>query len=163
MVTRSQPLAGPLQYTWFGGGFTTIFIPLLVFFSSRWANTGDYGDGDNDDHDASDNVEQFSSPWWFFGSNMNGNRDGNEDRAPPLLIATYLWSLLVFFGILFYGYYTMRAGTDLSGIVVALVLFANYSLLSLFLLGGVEGAIQTNGTAVDEHGFAGQFGVMVSM
>ena len=153
MVTRSQPLAGPLLHSWFGGGFSTIFIPLLVFLISRWAHTSD--DNDNADN----NNDAASSPWWFFGTTVHDNNP--NDGAPPVLIATYLWSLLVFFGILFYGFYVMRTGSDLAALVVALVLLANYSLLSLFLLGGVEGAIETDGPAIDEHGFAGQFGVMM--
>jgi hypothetical protein len=159
MVTRSPPLAGPLLYAWFGGGFTTLLIPLLVFCSSRWANTADANE--NQGNEQNEEEEGSSSPWWFFGTNVDNDAGGNDNSAPPGLIATYLWSLLVFSGLLFYGFYVMRAGTDLSGIVVALVLFANYSLLSMFLLGGVEGAIESRGPAVDEHGFVGQFGVMV--
>jgi hypothetical protein len=152
MVTRSPPLSGPLLHSWLGGGLSTIFIPLLVFVCSRRANSY-HG---NDDDQNNDN-----SPWWFFGTTIQEEDGDNQDSAPPVLIATYLWSQLVFWGILFYGVYAMRAGTDLTSLVVALVLFANYSLLALFLLGGVEGAIETSGPAVEENGFVGQFGVMV--
>lgn len=158
MVTRSQPLSGPLLYSWFGGGFSTVFIPLIVFAWSRRANT--YNEDGNENQDGNQD-NQSSSPWWFFGTTVQDGGGNNQDGAPPVLIATYLWSQLVFFGILFYGFYSMRAGTDLTSLVVALVLFANYSLLSLFLLGGVEGAIETRGPGVEEHGFVGQFGVMV--
>lgn len=100
---------------------------------------------------------------------MNGNdnrRDG--ESTPPILIATYLWSILVFHGILFYGYRALKySGSNTSSnpydsIIVALVLFTNYNILCVLLLSNIDGAIETEGPGVDEHGFVGQFGVMVS-
>lgn len=134
---------------WFVCGAVTILLPLTIFGISRLSYQ--YS-SDNEEADDNDN----GTPWWFFGSG------GDDGTTPPFLIATYLWSLLVFFGILFYGYQSItRIGADLSAIIAALVLFANYSILSMFLFAGVEGAVETEGPEVDEHGFCGQFGVMM--
>jgi hypothetical protein len=159
-------------YCWFISGMLTIIIPLIIFVTSRRVNTDDddgEGDANNNNNNNNNNNQennQSSSPWWYFG--MNGGNDNRRDgeRTPPILIATYLWSILVFHGILFYGYRALRySSTNNSNpydsIIVALVLFTNYNILSVLLLSNVEGAIETEGPGVDEHGFVGQFGVMV--
>jgi hypothetical protein len=161
MVFRSAPIRSiSLLAAWFGSGMLCVVVPLLVFAVSRSVNTYNNNNGNNNDDNNNNNNNQGGTPWWFFAaSGGQDRRDANG--APPVLIATYLWSLLVFFGILFYGYHLMHEGMDLHGIVVALVLFANYSLLSVFLFSGVEGAVETQGRNVEENGFVGQFGVMV--
>jgi predicted permease len=138
---------------WFSGAAGTIFLPLLIFTIARATNSEqEENNGENND-----NNENNATPWWFFA---NSNRR-DEERTPPILIATYLWSVLVFSGLVYYGYLHLKKSMDYNEIVVALVIFANYSILSMFLFSGVEGAIETEGPAVEEHGFVGQFGVMV--
>jgi predicted permease len=146
---------------WFASGAVTVFLPLLVMVIGRATNEWEGGEQQQNGGDNNNNGEdrQYSAPWWYFG--RSSNRERREDDTPPILIAVYLWSLLVFGGILFYGYRTIARGGDYTGIVAALVLFANYAVLSMFLFGGIEGAIETEGRAVEEHGFVGQFGVMV--
>ena len=155
-------------YGWFISGMLTILIPLIIFVTSRRVNTDeeDGGDANNNNNNNNEENNQSTSPWWFFGSNRGDDRR-DEDRTPPILIASYLWSILVFHGILFYGYRAFRYSSSRSSsgqydtIIVALVLFANYNILSLLLLSNIEGAIETEGPGVEEHGFVGQFGVMV--
>lgn len=148
MVTTALPTAGLILYSWFSSGCATVVVPLVVFFISRLANNGsqseDYAVND-------DGLGNYSVSWLSY----------RGDKTSPVLIATYIWSQLVFFCILIYGFHIMRAGTDLNSIVVALVLFANYSAMSALLIVCVNGAVETHGSAVDNHGFAGQFGVMV--
>jgi hypothetical protein len=154
-------------YSWFISGMLTIIIPLIIFVTSRRLNTDD-DDGEGDANNNNNNREnnQPTSPWWYFGMNGGDNRRDGES-TPPILIATYLWSVLVFHGILFFGYRALKySSTNNSNpydsIIVALVLFTNYNILSVLLMSNVEGAIETEGPGVDEHGFVGQFGVMVS-
>ena len=152
-------------YGWFISGMLTILIPLIIFAASRRVNTDENDDGEGDaNNNNNQENNQSTSPWWYFGSNPNDDRRDDE-RTPPILIATYLWSILVFHGILFYGYRAFRCSNRINNpydnIIVSLVLFANYNFLSILLLSNVEGAIETDGPGVDEHGFVGQFGVMV--
>ena len=152
-------------YGWFISGMLTILIPLIIFVTSRRVNTDDDDEGDANNDNNNQENNQSASPWWYFG--MNGNEDRRDgESTPPILIATYLWSILVFHGILFYGYRAFRYSSSNSSnpydsIIVALVLFTNYNILSILLLSNIEGAIETDGPGVDEHGFVGQFGVMV--
>ena len=123
-----------LLASWFGAGALSVLLPILIFFLTRVSNSAanqDYVDND----DENQNDDEQATPWWYLG----GNRDRrDEDKAPAVLIATYLWSLIMFFGILLYGRYIMRAGADLHGLVVALCLFANFCIISLFMVSGVE-------------------------
>ena len=155
-------------YCWFISGMLTIVIPLIIFVTSRRVNTDENDDGEGDANNNNNNQEdnQSTSPWWYFGMNDSSDNRRDEESTPPILIASYLWSILVFHGILFYGYRALRYSSTnnnnpYDSIIVALVLFANYNILSVLLLSNVEGAIETEGPGVEEHGFVGQFGVMV--
>ena len=119
---------------WFGAGALTVLLPILVFFLTRVSNSAANEEYNDDENENQDEDEQ-RTPWWYFG----GYRDRREeDEAPAVLIAMYLWSLLMFLGILFYGRYIIRAGADLHGLVVALCLLANFCIISLFMVSGVE-------------------------
>lgn len=146
---------------WFTSGFLTIFVPLIIFWTARARFAYQYNQNNNDNNNQDNNNEQdeFTTPWWFWGG--SGDRERREEDGSPALIATYLWSVLVFSGLLFYGYQHMNRTESLQGLVAVLVLFANYNFVSLLILGGVEGAVETEGRAVEEHGFVGQFGVLV--
>ena len=100
------------------------------------ANNNEDDDGNNNNNNNNNEEENGGTPWWYFSG--GNERDRDEEKAPPVLIATYLWSLLIFLAIVFYGYHVMRTGADLHGVVVALCLFANFAIISMFLYGGVE-------------------------
>lgn len=144
----------------------SIALPIVIFWVSRAQNqyysryqqyqNNQYG-GYNNNYQ---NDEQSGTPWWYVGGS-NGEKGRQDEAAPPVLIAAYLWSLSIFLGIVFYGYMALKNNTNTEGIMVALVMFAVYSLLSLFVFGSVEGAVETEGRVVEEHGFMGQLGVMV--
>lgn len=68
----------------------------------------------------------------------------------------------MFFSMLFFGFQTYRAKGNLLGIEVGLVMFACYCILAMFLFSSVDGAVETEGRVVEEHGFLGQVGVLVS-
>lgn len=158
MVTTSPPLSGPLLRSWLCGAIASVALPLLIFFCIIISSDDTY-----DAKTSNDDKGDSSS-----------SADGRA--APPpvvllLLVTTYVWSLLVFFGMVYYGYHTMRAGTDLHGIVVALVLFTNYgcglllSATSTFVLFGSDSDSVNSGAmweGATHDGFAaGQFVVMV--
>jgi hypothetical protein len=101
MTSRAPSLQRRLlQQAWFGSALLTIVIPLVIFYSSRWANHGDndYNNNGENNNGENNNNNNNSSPWWFMST---GNGDRNDEGAAPALIATYLWSMLVFLGIVF--------------------------------------------------------------
>ena len=122
-----------LLASWFGAGALSVVLPILIFCLARLRNSASNEDYNNNENNEDEN--EVKTPWWYFGGNPDRRE---EDKAPAVLIATYLWSLMVFFGILIYGRFVLRAGADLHGLVVALCLFANFSIISLFMVSGVE-------------------------
>lgn len=154
MAAATLPISGTLSQAWFGCGLATVIIPLGIFFGSQLANTDD-----NDDNSNQSQTATGSSHGWYFGG--YGSDTSQVPIPPGFLIVSYTWSLLVFLGIILHGFKTMQAGTDLSSVVIATVMFANYSILLLFLLGGAQGAVDTYSTCVRGYDFVGQFGVMV--
>jgi hypothetical protein len=188
---------------WLIGGSMTVFIPITIFTVSRIVNRDNDDDDNNNNNDEANNNNQTNSPWWFFDF-LSSSGDPRRDGTSPMLIATYLWSLLIFFTLLWYGYLSIRknilmmptkntltaqepsysaatttttTGTALMhdhyqqeqhngndsyhGIIVALILFTNYSILSMFLFVGMEGTISLEGPEMEQYGFCGQFGIVM--
>lgn len=168
-----KPASIALQAGWFGGAAASVFLPLLVFWVSRvqngyhsqeYQNYQNYRNNRNDGYWYDDNNNNEGNnngtPWWYFGA--SDSEAGREDeKAPAILIAGYLWSLSIFLGIVFYGYMALRSNSSTEGVMVALLMFAAYSFISLFVFGSVEGAVETDGRVIEEHGFMGQVGVLV--
>lgn len=123
----------------------------------QWGCSNNYYGEEGQDRE----EEQYVPWWWIFGNEERRRRREEEGRANPILIFTYIWSLLVFCGILYFGYREIVNKADLHRVVAALAVFANLTFLMMFLLGGLEGGVQTEGRELEEQGFYSQFGVMM--
>jgi hypothetical protein len=162
-----KPATTALVTGWFGCGVAATAVPVLIFWFSRVQHQAEYGQAYQNYQNQYGYMEVdngSNKPWWYFGSSVQERQEpgGVERETSPVLLAAYLWSLTLFLGILFYGYVALRNNTSTEGVFVALLMFAAYSFISLVVFGSVEGgAVQTEGRMVDEHGFAGQFAVMV--
>lgn len=103
-------------------------------------------------------------PSWFSGWTVS-----EEEREQMLeagqtssaLIFTYVWQIIMFIVILAYGFIVIRQNRVVSGITVALVVFANMCFLALWML--ADGTIITDGEYIQEVGFYGQFPVLMFM
>jgi hypothetical protein len=65
----------------------------------------------------------------------------------------------MFAAIIIYGVIVIRQNRIVSGLIVALVVFANMSFLSMWML--ADGSIITDGEYVQQTGFYGQFPVLM--
>jgi len=179
-VTALQP---SFLTTWFVSGAFTVVVPLLTFTVSRLTNyEGDDNDNNQDDdayvncswwqwscrrnnnnnngeEQQDDNEENTAPWWWFWGGDQQDQRQ--EDETNRALVFCYVWSLAVFGGILFMGFYTHNRGADWNAVLSALAVYANMTFVSLFFLGGLEGGVQVDGPELDESGFYGQFPVLL--
>jgi hypothetical protein len=174
---------------WFVSGSLTVLLPLIIFGTARLSNNNQDEDDNNnnnnnddengnvcswwqwscrrninnDDQDGNNNDEddENSAPWWWFwGENERG---GAEEESNGALVFAYVWSLLVFSGIMAYGYYSYRRGADLNGVVASLIVFCQFSFISMFFLGGMEGGVEVEGKELEENGFYGQLPVLMFM
>ncbi|KAL7569636.1 hypothetical protein ACA910_008294 [Epithemia clementina (nom. ined.)] len=131
-----------------------------------------WNDGQNGGNDGNQwNGQQTSCGWWqgWCGGNRDGNQQqggipwwwvfGGEDipddeRTSPALKFIYIWSLVIFFLILHFGAKAVIRGS-IYATVLALTVFANLALLSLFYICGLD-AIDLEG-----EGWYGQLGILM--
>uniref|UniRef100_A0A7S4EH20 Uncharacterized protein n=1 Tax=Pseudo-nitzschia australis TaxID=44445 RepID=A0A7S4EH20_9STRA len=101
-------------------------------------------------------------PSWFSGWTVTEEQreqmmeDGETSGA---LVFTYVWQILMFIVILAYGFIVIRQNRIVTGVTVALVLFANMCFLSMWML--ADGSIITDGEYIQKTGFYGQFPVLM--
>ena len=101
-------------------------------------------------------------PSWFSGWAVTEEQreqmmeDGETSQA---MVFTYVWQILMFLIILAYGFIVIRQNRVVTGVTVALVVFANMSFLAMWML--ADGSIVTDGEYVQNVGFYGQFPVLM--
>jgi hypothetical protein len=143
---------------WFISGAVTVVLPLILFGWARLSYSGDGNDDNgNQDDDNNQNNQNDGAPWWWFG----GNDERREEAASPALVFTYVWSLLLFGAILYYGLKSIRRGGQDMIVITSLIFFANLAFLMMILLQGVEGMVEADGPEMEENGFCGQMGVLM--
>jgi hypothetical protein len=71
----------------------------------------------------------------------------------------YVWQILMFLVILGYGYIVLKQDRPLTGLMVALVVYANMCFLAMWWL--ADGSIITDSEYVQATGFYGQFPVLM--
>merc|ERR1712032_950987 len=69
------------------------------------------------------------------------------------------WQIIMFITILVYGYIVIRQNRVITGVLIALIVFANMSFLGMWML--ADGSIVTDGEIVQQTGFYGQFPVLM--
>jgi len=101
-------------------------------------------------------------PAWFSGWTVTEEEreqmmeDGETSSA---LKFVYVWQIIMFVAILIYGFIVIRQNRIVTGLIVALVVFANMCFLSMWML--ADGSIYTDGEYVEKMGFYGQFPVLM--
>lgn len=101
-------------------------------------------------------------PSWFSGWTVTEEEreqmmeDGETSSA---LIFTYVWQIIMFVIILAYGFIVIRQNRVVTGVAVALAVFANMSFLAMWML--ADGSIITDGENIQQVGFYGQFPVLM--
>jgi hypothetical protein len=192
MALAKEKLRPSFLLAWCVSGALAVLIPLITYGTARLTNTnqdendnnnndnnnnqdGNYncswwqwscrrannGDDDNNNNNNDNNdQDENSAPWWWLWSEEERNRDEDTNGA---LIFAYVWSLIVFGGIMAFGFSSYRRNADMNAVVAALVIFMQFSFISMFFLGGMEGGVQAEGKELEDNGFYGQFPVLMFM
>lgn len=103
-------------------------------------------------------------PSWFSGWTVSEEQREQmleEGQTSGALIFTYVWQILMFIVILAYGFIVIKQNRVVSGLTVALVVFANMCFLAMWML--ADGTIITDGDYIQDIGFYGQFPVLMFM
>jgi hypothetical protein len=107
---------------------------------------------------------QVWTPGWYSGwatSEQEREYALAMGQAPGALKFVYIWQLLVFSGILYYGFRVITKKKGFAGLLGMLLIWANFCFMSMWLL--ADGSIVTDGDAVENIGFYGQFAVLMFM
>ena len=96
---------------------------------------------------------QVNVPNWylFIGGKTEEQRREMEEMgstgASGAIKFVYWWTLIMFVGIVGYGLFVLAKRRDISGLRIALFLFAQFVLMSLLMTG--QGLIETDGRAME--------------
>lgn len=122
--------------------------------NNNYNNNGGGGSGDND----------IQLPGWytFFGGETEEERRYREesgDTSNGSVTFIYVWTLILFMGLLAYGALMLYQRRPVWGPVLMLLMFANFCFIMMLML--VDGVIETEGRAFEEstYGWYGQPGV----
>jgi hypothetical protein len=108
--------------------------------------------------------EQGWYPTWYSGWTLTEDEREQLElgrEQPGSLKFVYIWQLLTFIAILWYGVRVIRQHRNLTGLLLALFVWTNYAFLSMWLM--ADASIQIDGDGVVRTGFYGQLSVLIFM
>lgn len=100
----------------------------------------------------------------FDAEDIWGEREGQrggEEEGNGAVLFVYLWTLLLFAGLIYVGNTTSMNISKLQTLRLTLFGFVNYCFIIMVLLIGTENAIETEGREIEETGFYGQRSVLL--
>lgn len=108
--------------------------------------------------------DQEWAPTWYSGfMTTEEERQMMQDNLeqPGSLTFVYIWQIVMFAVIGYYGLKVIRENRNPTGLIIALLVWANFAFLSMWLM--ADGSIVTEGQAVKRMGFYGQLSVLIFM
>lgn len=108
--------------------------------------------------------DQVWAPNWYSGfMTTEEERQEMQDNLeqPGSLKFVYVWQILMFAVIGWYGLKVIHQNRNPSGLIVALLVWANFAFISMWLM--ADGSIVTDGQLVKRSGFYGQMSVLIFM
>jgi hypothetical protein len=103
-------------------------------------------------------------PTWFSGFTQTEEdrqeMEANLEQPGPLKFV-YAWQIIMFIVIGWYGMLVIRQNRNPTGLIVALLVWANFAFISMWLM--ADGSIITDGQQVKRTGFYGQMSVLIFM
>lgn len=116
------------------------------------------------DRDGEPMPDQEWYPTWYSGFSLTEEeRQAMEDNLeqPGSLKFVYVWQLIMFVIIGYYGLLVIRQNRNPTGLIIALLVWANFAFLSLWVM--ADGSIASDGQQVMRTGFYGQMSVLIFM
>ena len=141
------------RLAWNIGAAHAVLLPFLLWFVAFLVKGGDdreeeeeegqsswwsWGNNNNDDGDDDGNNnnggnDENSGGWWFWGN--NGEEMRREDQqGRGAIVFVYLWSLLVFGLLVWYGNVVFRKNAHPLPLLSAMVVFWNMCFMCLILV-----------------------------
>lgn len=165
-----------LLLAWNLSTFLSVLVPLVVYsvcHARRDEEDGSQDDNNNngwtwwwnnnnDDDNNNNNGEddENNNGWWYNLWYGNEEERREEEQGSGALVFVYLWTLVMFLAIVYYGHQHIRNSSTNKNFLLALCMFANLSFVACILVGANMRGMEER--AVEEYGFFGLFaGCMV--
>mmetsp|Transcript_24446 Transcript_24446/g.40518 ORF Transcript_24446/g.40518 Transcript_24446/m.40518 type:complete len:281 (+) Transcript_24446:46-888(+) len=125
-------------------------------------NYDDDGNNQNNNNNNQNNNNQNSGWWWWSRNNEEDqDRRREENQGKGAVIFAYLWTLLVFGALVWYGNLVFRRNAHPLPLVSAMVVFWNMSFIGAILVGNV--GINYEERELEEQGWLSQFGACLTL
>jgi hypothetical protein len=108
--------------SWNVGAVSSVLLPFLTWLTAVLIN------GSNDE------GEEQSSPWWSWGNGQQAERGPEDQQGKGAIVFVYIWSLLAFGLIVWYGNAVFRNHAHPLPLLSALVVYCNACLMCLLLV-----------------------------
>ena len=115
--------------SWNLGAVLSALVPFLTWLAAALANGGD-----DAEEQSGDDGEEQSSSWWSWGNGQQQERGPEDQQGKGAIVFVYIWSLLAFGLIVWYGNAVFRNRAHPLPLLSALVVFWNASLMCLLLV-----------------------------
>lgn len=126
-----------------------------------------YGNGGNGGGQEQAQMQAMLPGWYFFfgGAIEEDDREREEmgmGQNNGSMKFVYICTIIMFLGLSVFGFRSMYAGKDRMGVIVALLIFGQFSLMNL--LTTVQGTIETDNRFFEDsiYGWFGQWSVLVA-
>lgn len=125
--------------------------------------------GGNNGQNRQGNMMSMLPGWYtFFGGTVESEGEGRDAEmrmnsgSNAAMKFVYFWNIIMFLGVAIFGYRTLANGKDRMGLIVALLIYAQFSLMNLITI--TQGAIETNDRFFENsiYGWFGQWSVLVA-
>lgn len=127
----------------------------------QWYMQGQQNGGQNRN---GGNVMRMPGWYTFFGGRVEteGEDENMHTGSNAAMKFVYAWNIIMFIGLTIYGYRVLANGKDRMGLIVALLIYAQFSLMNLITT--TQGAIETNDRFFENsiYGWFGQYSVLVA-
>jgi hypothetical protein len=107
--------------SWNLGAVLSALLPFLTWLAAALLKGGDNG-------------EEQSSSWWSWGNGQQQERGPEDQQGKGAIVFVYIWSLLAFGLIVWYGNAVFRNHAHPLPLLSALVVFWNACLMCLLLV-----------------------------
>lgn len=128
----------------------------------KWYNLNCFSFFVNREGEAMANQEW--APTWYSGfitTEEEREMMQNTLEQPGSLKFVYIWQIVMFAVIGYYGLKVINQNRSPTGLIIALLVWANFAFLSMWLM--ADGSIATEGQVVKRMGFYGQMSVLIFM
>lgn len=130
-------------------------------------NNGNNGGGGGEQQEQAQMRAMLPGWYFFFGGSMEEDERRREEmgmanQSDGSMKFVYACTVIMFVGLSIFAFRSMYAGKDRLGVIVALLIFGQFSLMNL--LTTVQGTIETDNRFFEDsvYGWYGQWSVLVA-